>query len=131
MSIIAQFSKFAVAGGLAAAANFSSRFLFSLFFPYIAAITLAFIVGLVTGFLLMKRYVFKKGSQHTAKQMLIYTLVNIAGLALTIAVSLSVSEFIQNATSFSPPLAEAVGHFFGVGSPIMLSFFAHKKFTFA
>jgi len=53
------FVRYLVAGGVAAAANFGSRFVFSLWWPFEVAVTAAFLVGLVSGFFLMRGYAFR------------------------------------------------------------------------
>jgi len=129
MPMINQFSKFILAGGSAAAANFLSRFLFSQFLPYVPSITLAFFVGLIWGFVMMRVFVFSGGSATPSRQASVYLLVNIAGLAVTVAVSVMVARI----ASFVVPdakLDEAIGHLIGVASPVLLSFYAHKKLTF-
>lgn len=130
MRLINQFSKFAVAGGIAAAANFLSRFVFNQYLSYVPSITLAFFVGLATGFLLMRNYVFTGSKHGTAKQVYLYVAVNLAGLVLTILVSVSVSKLAHMVVA-NTGVDEAIGHLIGVGSPILLSFYAHKKLTFA
>lgn len=130
MRLINQFGKFAVAGGIAAAANFLSRFAFNHYLSYVPSITLAFFVGLATGFLLMRKYVFTGGRHGTTKQIYLYVLVNLAGLVLTVVVSVSVAKLASIVVT-NTGLDEAIGHLAGVGSPILLSFYAHKKLTFA
>ena len=53
---LGRFGKFLLAGGVAAAANYGSRFLFSVWLPFAAAVTLAFFVGLVTGSSSFRRF---------------------------------------------------------------------------
>ena len=48
-----RFVAYLLAGGTAAALNWSSRFLFSIWLSYAASIVCAFFVGLVCGFVLM------------------------------------------------------------------------------
>lgn len=129
MRSYAQVGKFLLAGGIAAGMNFFSRFLFSWFMPYIAAITAAFIVGLVAGFFLMKLFVFSTGSQSVSTQAWYFLFINLAGLALTILVSI-IMERIAHLVLPDPRSDEAIGHLFGVASPVLLSFFAHKRLTF-
>jgi putative flippase GtrA len=124
-----QFVRFLLAGGTAAAANFLSRFLFSQFVPYVPAITLAFVVGLLTGFTLMRAYVFLGGAGKPARQASYFLVVNVAALAVTIAVSIVVA---RTASLVVPDgrFDEAVGHLAGVVAPVLLSFYAHKNLTF-
>jgi putative flippase GtrA len=129
MRFINQFSKFILVGGLAAAANFLSRFLFNQFVPYVPSIVLAFFVGLITGFVMMRAFVFSGRSNAPTRQASYYLLVNLVGLVLTVVVSVAVAKLaalIFRDTAFD----EAAGHLVGVASPVLLSFYAHKKLTF-
>ncbi len=124
-----QFARFLLTGGLAAGANFLSRILFSQFMPYLPAIVLAFIVGLATGFLLMKAFVFSGGTAPPARQASYFVLVNMVGLVITIVVSIGVSKLASSVLA-DTNVAEAIGHLAGVVSPVLLSFYAHKNLTF-
>jgi putative flippase GtrA len=124
-----QFARFLLTGGLAAGTNFLSRILFSQFMPYLPAIMLAFIVGLTTGFLLMKAFVFSGGAAPPARQASYFVLVNLVGLVITIVVSISVAKLASLVLS-DAKASEAIGHLAGVISPVLLSFYAHKNLTF-
>ncbi|EDZ99588.1 GtrA-like protein [Burkholderia sp. H160] len=124
-----QFLRFLAAGGAAAMANFLSRFFFSRFMSYVPAITLAFLVGLLTGFVLMRAFVFLGPKGTPARQLSYFVAVNVAGLLLTIVVSVTMAR----AAALVLPdtqLDEGLGHLIGVASPVLLSFYAHKHFTF-
>lgn len=124
-----QFIKFLLAGGLAAAANFGSRFFFSLVVPFVVAVGLAFMVGLVTGFVIMRAVVFKNATGATSRQASYYVLVNLVGLVVTVVVSVIVAKgaalIMTNLSA-----AEAIGHLAGIAAPVVLSYYAHRKITF-
>lgn len=124
-----QFLRFLAAGGFAALANFLSRFFFSRYMSYIPAITLSFIVGLLTGFLLMRAFVFLGSKAPPARQLSYFVIVNIVGLLVTIVVSVAIARAMALVFA-DTQLDEAVGHLIGVASPVLLSFYAHKYFTF-
>ena len=125
-----QFSKFLLAGGIAAGANFLSRFAFSLLFPYAIAIVLAFVVGLATGFLLMRTFVFSARGQSPRRQALSFVAVNMAGLGVTLAVSICVSKLVALVSPHSQQLNDAIGHLAGITAPVLMSYHAHKHVTF-
>jgi putative flippase GtrA len=129
MRLINQFSKFILAGGIAAAANFLSRFLFNEYLPYVPSIVLAFLVGLITGFVMMRTFVFSGSKNAPARQASYYVLVNLVGLAVTIVTSVVMAKLIALIVP-NPSFDEAAGHLVGVASPVLLSFYAHKKLTF-
>lgn len=124
-----QFVRFLLAGGLAAVANFGSRFVFSHFVSFVPAVVLAFLVGLVTGFAIMRAFVFSGRAEAPAKQAGYYLLVNLVGLAVTVVVSVVVAKGVSFLLP-DPDKTEALGHLAGVAAPALLSFYAHKKLTF-
>ena len=74
---------FILVGTIAAAANFSSRLMFSTFVPFEAAVTLAFFLGLTIAFVLNRRYVFVlPAGTPLMPAAAKFTTVNLAGLLL-------------------------------------------------
>ena len=124
-----QFILFLLSGGIAAAANWGSRFAFSLWMPFEAAVVCAFIVGLVTGFLLMRAFVFAGGGRPIAPQAGRYLVVNAAALAQTLIVSVALAHWALPALGVHEH-AEAIGHLVGVLFPVVTSYFMHRTYTF-
>ncbi|TDR48817.1 putative flippase GtrA [Tahibacter aquaticus] len=124
-----QLVTFIAVSAIAALMNFASRAAFSLVLPYALAIMAAFVVGLSTAFVLNRRFVFVDGHGHAAGQLLRFTLVNLAGLALTLAVSLLLVHVVLPAAGWRWH-AEEVAHAIGIAAPILMSFFGHKYFSF-
>jgi len=58
-----QFLLFLITGGTAAAVNFFSRILYSLWLPFSVAVVLAYLTGMITAFILAKLFVFKNSQQ--------------------------------------------------------------------
>ena len=129
LDALKQFVRFLLSGGAAALANFGSRFVFSKFFPYVPSVTLAFFVGLLTGFILMRLFVFVDAGKLSPRQIGYYIVVNILALGITVIVSLTVVRMMALVIP-DLKIAEAVGHFFGVCAPVLVSFYAHKNLTF-
>lgn len=124
-----QFLYFLTSGGLAAGLNIFSRIIFSNFFSYEVAIILAFLVGLTSGFVLMRYFVFDGKRDDVSGQAIRYILVNILAVAQTFIVSIYLKSLI---IKFYPiyTLAELIAHTIGVLVPVITSFFAHKWYTF-
>lgn len=121
---------FVLVGAVAAAANFGSRFFFSVFVGFDAAVVLAFFVGLTTAFVLNRAFVFvgeRATSWHT--EALRFAIVNLFGLLLTLGVSLLVLRYLQPAAS-DVRAAEAIAHFAGIAATVVSSYVAHKFWTF-
>lgn len=123
-----QFVRFVAVSGVAAAANFGSRILFSLVAAFPVAIVLAYCVGLSVGFLLNRLFVFARSTNSLRRQMAYFFIVNLVGLVQTLLVSLALVHVLPalGVTVY----VEAVAHAAGVAAPIVSSYFGHKYFSF-
>ena len=124
-----RFIAYLLAGGVAALLNWSSRFLFSLWFNYPVSIVLAFIVGLISGFVLMRWLVFDGAGKSAATQVPYYLLVNLLALLQTLCVSLILAKWVIPGVGLSIR-PEGPAHLIGVLVPVVTSYFGHKYFTF-
>jgi putative flippase GtrA len=124
-----QFALFLVAGGLAAAANYGSRFLFSLWTSFPVAIVLAYMVGMAVAFVLMRQYVFNARGKALGPQVAKFVAVNALAVLQTLVVSLVLARWILPAMGVVT-YAEAVAHLVGVAVPIVSSYFGHRMATF-
>lgn len=125
----AQFVRFVLAGGIAAAANYGSRFLFSLWLPYPVAITCAYLVGMAVAFALMRQYVFAAAGQPMLPQVWKFALVNGLALLQTLVVSLVLARWVLPAMGVQSHV-EAIAHLVGVVVPVFTSFIGHRQATF-
>jgi putative flippase GtrA len=124
-----QFVRFLVAGSVAAAANYGSRFVFSLSMPYAPAIACAYAVGMLVAFALMRQYVFAGGGQPLLPQVVKFAIVNVLALLQTLAVSLLLARWALPALGVDTHV-EAIAHLAGVAFPIFTSFVGHRHATF-
>jgi putative flippase GtrA len=124
-----RFGLFLVAGGIAAAANYGSRFGFSLWFSYPVAIVLAYLVGMTVAFLLMRQYVFDGRGKALGSQIGRFALVNVLAVLQTLVVSLVLARWLLPALGVTQH-AEAIAHAVGVAVPVVTSYFGHKLATF-
>lgn len=124
-----EFVSFLFAGGLAALLNWGSRFLFSIWLDFELAVVLAFFVGLATGFILMRCFVFERRSRALMPQVSKYVLINALALVQTFAVSVGLVRWVFPAIGFFAG-AEGVAHLAGVLVPVVTSYFGHKYLTF-
>tara|TARA_B100001989_G_C24343949_1_gene366378 strand:- start:206 stop:613 length:408 start_codon:yes stop_codon:yes gene_type:complete len=124
-----QIIKFTIAGGFAALANIISRILFSIFFPYKLSILFSFFVGLTTGFILMRRYVFIFKKNILFRQIIRFFFINLLNLIQTFLITLGIKYLLGFILS-NIGIIELFAHILGVSFPIMTSYFAHKYFTF-
>ena len=121
--------RFIVAGGAAALANWGSRFAFSLYFNYEIAVVLAFLVGLTTGFILMRVWVFESTAKPMGRQATVYVLVNALALVQTLIISIALARWLLPAIGWHWQI-EAVAHAAGVAVPVFTSYVLHKRATF-
>jgi len=128
---VTTFMSFVVCGGIAACANLGSRRLFSHWLPYPAAIVLAYLIGMLTAFLLFKFFVFDSGgSRRILRETLWYTAVNALALLQTLGISIGLAEYVFPwlGMRFYP---YDIAHCIGVAFPVITSFFGHNFLTFS
>lgn len=125
----AQFIRFAVVGGVAAAANICSRMVFSLFMDYLPAISCAYIVGMTIAFLANRIWVFAPSGKHWTLEAGLFIAVNMFGLLQTLVISwwLARLAFPWIGLEFHP---ETIAHVVGVLAPIFTSYVGHRYLTF-
>jgi putative flippase GtrA len=125
----AQFMIFLVTGGTAAAVNFFSRILYGHWVDFSTAVVLAYLTGMVTAYLLARRFVFKESSQSLHRSVSFFILVNLVAVAQTWVISMVLAYYVLPALGvrcFVPEIAHAVG----VIVPVFTSYIGHKRFTF-
>ncbi|MGJ0486938.1 MAG: GtrA family protein [Methylomicrobium sp.] len=124
-----QFFLFLLCGGLAAALNWGSRFIFSIWLPFELAVVAAFFVGLLSGFLLMRWFVFNGKGQTLIPQAGKYLLVNILALIQTLLISTLFARLLLPEIGLVKNI-EALAHLVGVLAPVITSYIGHKRWSF-
>ncbi len=124
-----EFIQFLLVGGFAALVNFLSRIEFSDFVSYRVAVILAYLVGMLTAFLLSKHYVFEKSGRPFKDELRDFTIVNIFAVIQVWLISVGLAEYFFPYISFSF-YPEEVAHLIGLGIPAVTSYFGHKHFSF-
>ncbi len=126
-----QFAVFLVCGGIAALANLGSRWGLSHFTSYSLAIVIAYVIGMATGYLLFKIFVFSSAhSGRSLSEMVRYVVVNLIALVLVYAFSM-LFRWIFLKVEILAPHAEDYAHFIGVMVPAVSSYLFHKYWTFS
>ncbi len=127
--ITSEFLRFMIAGGIAACANFGSRFVFSIYLSYGEAVCLAYLIGMLFAFLLMRRHVFNASRGLLAPQVAKFIGVNALAVLQTLSISLGLARWALPKVGLADH-AEALGHLVGVLAPVVTSYFGHKFVTF-
>ncbi len=124
-----EFVRFVLAGGVAADANIMSRCLLSSIMPFEAAIVVAYLIGMITAFGLTRQFVFEKSQRHVRSEALRFVLVNLVALLQVWIVSIGLADWVFPKIGFIWQ-AELSAHIIGVLSPVVISYFGHRYFTF-
>ena len=125
----AQFVRYLLAGGVAALANYGSRFFFNAWVPFEFAVVLAYMIGSCTGFVLMRRFAFRGRTRPMGMQAFWYIAVNLLAVAQTVLVSSVLLHVVLPGMGVHEH-AEAFAHAVGVATPLVSSYFGHKLLTF-
>jgi putative flippase GtrA len=124
-----QFLRYLLAGGTAAAANILSRIAFSRFMGLEAAVVLAYCVGMVVAFVLMRAHVFAPSGAPLRRQVAGFLLVNVAAVLQTLVITIVLARWALPALGVERGVEE-VAHVIGVGAPAITSYFGHKHGSF-
>lgn len=126
----ARFIRFLAVGGFAAVVNVAARYLLNFFMGYSAAIVLAYLVGMLTAFVLSKRLVFERSSLDTRWQLVRFGLVNVAAVVQVWAVSVGLAEWVFPRMGIETYRYD-IAHAIGVAVPAVTSYLGHKHYSFA
>lgn len=124
-----QFLKFLVAGGVAAVVNFGSRIMLSHWMHYIPAIVIAYLIGMVTAFVLNRLFVFDGAVNSLRNQVGWFTLINLVAVIQTLVISLVLADYVFPVMGVVTH-AETIAHGIGVMVPVLTSYLGHKHFSF-
>lgn len=124
-----QFLAFLITGGIAAAANFCSRIVYSTWLSFSIAIILAYFTGMITAFILARIFVFTESGRTLQSSAFYFALVNIVAVAQTWVISILLARHILPAISVETYALE-IAHAVGVIVPVFTSFIGHKYLTF-
>lgn len=124
-----EFIGFLIAGGIAAMVNFLSRIYFNQYVSFSSSVLLAYLVGMVTAFILAKLFVFKASTQSIRRSVLFFIFVNVLAIAQTWLISMGLNFYILPALGFEkyvPEISSAIGIVF----PVFTSYLGHKYWSF-
>jgi putative flippase GtrA len=130
MRTSSHFFRFLVAGGIAALVNFGSRIVLSTWLSYAHAIVIAYLLGLVTAFVLNRLFVFTGATNHLHKQVFWFVAVNALAVLQTVLVSLLLADWLLPRLSITWHTQE-IAHGIGIVTPVFASYVGHKRLSFA
>ena len=124
-----QFMTFLLTGGIAAAMNFCSRILYSLWLDFSSAVIIAYLTGMITAFVLAKIFVFKDSRQSVRRSLIFFILVNLIAVLQTWIISVSLANYILPFLGLRRFVLE-IAHAVGVMVPVFSSYIGHKRWSF-
>lgn len=124
-----QFLLFLITGGIAATVNVISRIGFSQVLRFELAILAAYGIGMITAYILARRFVFIRTRQSVKRSFAAFALVNLAAVLQTWLVSMGIRGWLLPILG-AAALVDLIAHSFGVVVPVVTSFFGHKYVSF-
>lgn len=124
-----EFLGFLITGGIAATVNFVSRIYFNQFYSFSASVVFAYLLGMLTAFILARVFVFNKSSQSIGRSVVIFSLVNVLALTQTWFISMGLNYYVLPSLGverFVPEISSAIGIIF----PVFTSYLGHKYWSF-
>jgi putative flippase GtrA len=124
-----QFLLFVLTGGAAALVNVISRVGLSLGVRFELAVLAAYAVGMVTAYILARRYVFTDSGQSIRRSFAAFALVNLFAVLQTWLVSIGLRHLLLPIIG-AVALVDLIGHGVGVIVPVFTSYLGHKHVSF-
>jgi len=124
-----QFLLFVLSGGVAALVNIVSRLGFSQLLRFELAVLAAYAVGMVTAYVLARRFVFVASRQSVRRSFAAFALVNLVAVVQTWLVSIGMRHLLLPLVGMAA-LVELIAHGCGVIVPVFTSFLGHKHISF-
>ena len=123
-----EFLLFLFSGGLAALVNIFSRSIFSFFLDFKTSIFYAYILGMITAYILSRKLVFFS-KKNIFKSFFYFVLVNFLAIIQTYYISIWTKEIIMPYIGINE-FVELIAHSSGVVFPVFTSYFGHKYISF-
>lgn len=120
---------FVLTGGFAALANFFSRIAFNEFTDFETSVILAFFVGITTGYLLSRIFVFKEFNGSHYQSFFWFVIVNLIALLQTYGISVGLYSYVFPWFEYTFYTA-STAHAIGIAFPVFTSYIGHKYLSF-
>ncbi len=124
-----RFLAFVITGGLAALVNIAARAVFSQVMAFEIAILAAYLVAMITAYVLSRLFVFDASGRSVAEEFTKFALVNLVALVQVWLVAMGLRVFVLPWLGWTL-YPDLTAHILGVASPILTSYFGHKYFSF-
>jgi energy-coupling factor transport system substrate-specific component len=120
---------FLICGTLAAAINWLARMILSLWLPFATAVVVAYAIGMLAGFVLYRRYVWRTSDRTLLAQILAFIAVNIAVAGLVLITAIGLVE-LGTVMAGRSAVVEALAHGIAIALGAIANYVAHREITF-
>ena len=124
-----EFLLFLITGGLAALVNVISRVGLSQLLSFELAVLLAYGVGMLTAYVLARKFVFLESRTSVRRSFAAFSLVNLFAVLQTWLVSVGLRYWLLPLLGIVV-LRDLIAHSVGVLVPVVSSYFGHKHISF-
>lgn len=124
-----EFSLFLLTGGVAALVNVVSRIGFSTVVRFELAVLLAYGIGMLTAYVLARRFVFLNSRTSIRRSFAAFALVNLFAVLQTWLVSVGLRNWLLPLLGIVV-FRDLLAHAIGVAVPVVSSYFGHKHISF-
>jgi putative flippase GtrA len=124
-----EFLLFLITGGVAALVNVVSRVGFSQVLRFELAVLLAYGVGMLTAYVLARKFVFLQSRTSVRRSLAAFALVNLFAVLQTWLVSVGLRNWLLPLLGIVV-LRDLIAHGIGVAVPVLSSYFGHKHISF-
>ena len=120
---------FLFTGGVAAIVNVISRVGFSQLLRFELAVLLAYCVGMLTAYVLARKFVFLQSRTSVRRSFAAFALVNLFAVLQTWLVSVGLRNWLLPLLGIVV-LTDLLAHGIGVAVQVLSSYFGHKHISF-
>ncbi len=124
-----QFISFIITGAIAALVNVVSRVVFSQLIHFELAVLMAYAIGMLTAYVLARKFVFLQSRTSVRSSFAAFALVNIFAVLQTWLVSVGLRNWLLPLLGIVV-LRDLIAHGIGVAVPVLSSYFGHKHISF-
>ena len=124
-----QFTTFLATGAIAALVNVISRVGFSKFLHFELSVLMAYGVGMITAYVLARKFVFLQSRTSVSRSFAAFALVNLFAVLQTWLVSVGLRNWLLPLLGIVV-MSELIAHSIGVAVPVLSSYFGHKHISF-
>jgi len=123
-----QFLLFFTAGSFSAILHWLARVFLSVWLPFAWAVLIAYIIGIIIGFLLNSFLVFPNSDKARHAQARDFILVNLSFMPLVWSASMQVNNWLKTHAMLSH--TEELAHAIAIPLPMFATFLIYKFFAF-